>query len=543
MKQYPLNPTFYYANFRDYLDGIRAYGNSPAICWFDREANQNIKTYDDLHRDVSALRRTMFKKGLCGKRVAIAGENSYEWLAVFLAVVSGGGVAICLDTDQDDSTLANLLSMTDSEIVFTNDCLKDLFSNFDSSENGEGVYIMGSECEDGNISVSSMINEGLKLPNEPALYLNPDDTAAIMFTSGTTAMPKAVELTHRNILTNIGDAFAVIDLRDSVFTCLPFYHAYGLCNSVLYSLLMGAKVNINSSLRFAMRDLYLSKAVTFIAVPLMLDIYYKEAMRKAEELGKTEKVKQIIKKFTKFEPIITKFGRSGKRDLTRSIFGETKIIICGGAHADPEISRNIEAFGIDVIQGYGITECSPLVAVGRKKTHRRDNVGVLLPSYQIKFDEGEILLKGPAVMKGYYKNPEETAAILNDGWLRTGDIGEMTSDGYLSITGRIKNLIVLKNGKKISPEKIELALLDIPMVKEVRVFGAPSGETEDDVCPAATVYPDPALSSQYADFEILGMLQDSIKKINDSLPAFQQIQIVTLRDTPFERTATNKIKR
>ena len=541
MKNYPLNPTFYYSNFREYIDGIHSYASSPAVCWYSRNGEKHEKSYDELHSDVISVRKSMFKRGLCGKRVAIAGENSYEWLVVFLAVTSSGGVAIAIDTDQDDDTLCRLVSLADSEIIFTNKNLEYLFGNYAQPGKFRRIYILESGSDD--INVEKLLVEGRKLPGVPEHYINPDDTAAILFTSGTTAEPKAVELSHRNIMTNIGDALATVDLRDSVFTCLPFYHAYGLVCSVLYSLLMGARLTINLNLRFAVRDLYLSKSVTFFTVPLMLDIYYKEALRRAKEAGKESKIPKITARFEKFENISRMLGVFPGRDLCRLCFGETRTIISGGAHANPETAKNIEAFGISVIQGYGITECSPLVAVGRNRFHRRDNVGVLLPGYEISFDDGEILLRGPSVMKGYYKNPDESEKMLKDGWVHTGDIGEIDSDGFLSITGRCKNLIVLKNGKKISPERLEMRLSSVPLIGEVRVYGAPCGDVADDVIPAVAVYPDPAATAGMAGFEILSAIQEGINRINNELPAYQQIQMVTLRDTPFERTATSKIKR
>ena len=210
---------------------------------------------------------------------------------------------------------------------------------------------------------------------------------------------------------------------------------------------------------------------------------------------------------------------------------------------NPDTAMKIEAFGVMVVQGYGVTECSPLVAVGRNKFHDRDTVGVLLPSYEMKTEHGEIFLRGPSIMKGYYKDAEANAAALTDGWFRTGDIGERNPNGLLTITGRLKNLIVLKNGKKLSPEMAEGLIERIPLVREVRVYGAPCGDTEDDVLPAAAIYPDPEQTAGLENFEILSMIQESIGKINNVLPSYQQIQIVTLRDQPFERTRSGKIRR
>lgn len=208
-----------------------------------------------------------------------------------------------------------------------------------------------------------------------------------------------------------------------------------------------------------------------------------------------------------------------------------------------DISRQLEALGVLVLQGYGITECSPLISVNRNLSWDLESVGILLPGYEMKLVDGEIMVRGPSVMGGYYKDPEATAAVLQDGWFRTGDLGSRNARGHLFITGRTKSLIVLKNGKKISPEKLEEMVLTIPMVKDALVYGVVSGGDADDVQPAVSIYPDAKLTEHMEDYEVLGALQREIDRLNSTLPAYQQLQVVNLREREFTKTSSMKIKR
>jgi Long-chain acyl-CoA synthetases (AMP-forming) len=406
------------------------------------------------------------------------------------------------------------------------------------------ISIMNNGFEgEGLLTLEELIEMGKTFPDNSMPNISPDDTAAIMFTSGTTSQSKPVMLSHRNLLHNASNSLAAVDIKKHTFSSLPFYHSYGLTCAILNGLVNGSKITINGDIKTMMRDLVLSNPETFMAVPLMAEALYHMLWAGIEKSGNSDRVKAIMKRRIKLKKIGLEFPDNALISIKESILGRLKLVIAGGAHLDPELCHNLKAFGILVVEGYGITECSPLIAVNRNKFFSFGSVGPVLPGCTVKIVNDEIWVKGPNTMKGYYKNPEATAEVFEGEWFKTGDLGTIDRNGFLTITGRIKNLIVLKNGKKISPEKIEELILKIPLVKDVMVYGVNSGNTADDVRPAASIHPNPELTQGMTSYEILELLQKEINKINITLPPYQQIQMVNIREKEFAKTSTKKIKR
>lgn len=546
MKKYPLNEVAYYARFRDMIDGLALkYGDNPAISWFSRKQEEKGVSYNKLRDDVRYLQEMLVQMGLAGKHIAIVGENSYEWLLVYFAANYCGSVAVCIDIEQPDETILQMLEMADVDAVFLASPYQEICSTY--AKQDVNMFLLSGR---GSLpTVQSLIEQGAAIWKEGREnreidgQVKPENTAAIVFTSGTTSYSKPVMLSQYAILTNASDALANVRVGDRTFTSLPFYHTYGLTCSVLSMLIPGTHLYINGNLRTVMNELQLAKPHTLLTVPLMLETIHSKIWLSAEENGKAEGLKKLLSlKKIQYALGLKKSGKTLDAIREKTV-GTIKLIICGGAHMSREIMEEFMYMGVTVLQGYGITECGPLVSVNRNEANKLDSVGLVTAHCEVKIEEGEILVRGANLMQGYYKCQEMTDEVMKDGWFCTGDMGEIDKDGFLYITGRKKNLIVFKNGKKVSPEKLEEKLKNISLVQDVMVYGAASGVSTDDVQIAASIYPSPEKTEGMTSYEILEQLQREINRINDELPIYQQIQMVNIREQEFSKTALQKIKR
>ena len=533
-----LNEVKYYSTFRDMVDGL-SLGNEDkaAISWFTRKGEEIGVDYGRFYSDVRSLANALASRGYSGRHVAVLGENSYEWLLVYFACAYCGAVTVCIDVEQPDETIVQMLTMADTDVMFAASPFVDICRKY--SAGSKPVFTLNGA---GSESLVTLIAEGetaaVELP-----VLSGDSIASIVFTSGTTSFSKPVLLSHEAILTNASDALANVAIGKVAFTSLPFYHTYGLTCSVLSMLIGGAKLYINGNLKTVMRDIHLAKPHTMLTVPLMLETIHRNLWQNAEETGKASGLRKLLKLrgFTK----ALGFKKCCKTlaAIREKCFGEIRLIICGGAHMDPDITEEFALLGVDVVQGYGITECAPLVSVNRNRANKPRSVGLVTPNCEVRLVDGEIFVRGKNLMSGYYNSPEMTAEVMEDGWFKTGDIGEIDRDGFLYITGRKKNLIVFKNGKKLSPEKLEEKIRSFSLVKDVVVYGAVNGMSTDDVQVAASIYPDEEKAKGLDSYQILEELQNKIVELNRELPLYQQIQMVTIRENAFEKTSLQKVKR
>jgi len=547
MKKYPLNPVTYYTRFRDMINDLaEKYGDQPAISWFDRKQEEFVVSYRQFCDDVKYLQEAMIEKGLSGKHIAIVGENCYEWLLVYFAANYCGSTVVCVDIEQPDETIKYMLSTADTDAIFLSSVYTEVCDAY--ADNKIPQYLLYGK-KDNYQTVRQLIEAGTAIwldgraCDTMDAEVTPDMIASIVYTSGTTSHAKPVMLSQCAILTNASDALANVKIGRRTFTSLPFYHTYGLTCSVLSMLIPGSHLHINGNLKTVMRDLQLSKANTLLTVPLMLEMIHSKIWQNAEESGQEGNLKKLFQ--------IAKFLRSigikkpGKvlDTIRKKSFGTIDLVICGGAHMNPEIMEQFQCMGVTILQGYGITECGPLVSVNRNEANKLESVGLITANCEVKLDNGEIMVRGRNLMSGYYNHPEMTEEVIHDGWFSTGDLGEIDKDGFLYITGRKKNLIVFKNGKKLSPEKLEEKIKKIPIVQDVLVYGAANGLSSDDVQVAASIYPRQEQVEGMNSYEILEYLQREINTINDTLPMYQQIQMINIRDQAFSKTSLQKIKR
>lgn len=546
MKQVPLNHADSYATFREYLEGLRTrFADREALVSYTPKGQRQSLTFHQLHQKVQALSE-MFRVTLPDGHAAIVSENSPEWFILYLALIISGHTAVCIDTEQSDEVIASMIAQADCTSVFLSPSYTSAITLI--RQNHPGVQRIITLGEEGADSLPALLQSGLQLVrSHHGQWSFPDHdgsfTASIVYTSGTTSLSKPVMLSEIGILTNAADSMRLVTVGDTVFTSLPFYHTYGLTCSVINMLLHGSTVGINGSLKTMMRDLKAFAPQTMMAVPLIVEMMHQNIWRALRKQGKEEAVRKYITMFRLGRKVGLTLQPKFIQTIREAFGGNLSTIICGGAHLAETIGMEMEAFGFCVIQGYGITECSPLLAVNRNHDRRVNTVGHVLPSYELKLRDGEIVVRGVSLMQGYYKNEVLTAQAFDDGWFMTGDLGSLDKNGHLTITGRKKNLIVFKNGKKVSPEEIESYLSTIPLIREVMAYGVGSSSNADDVRLAVMIYPDPEQTASMTSYEILERLQSEINRINQQLPSYKQIQMIKLRETEFEKTATKKIKR
>ena len=547
---YPLNPVDYCDTFREFLQLInKKYDTRNAITWFDRKGQREDRSYHQLLEDAVAFAQALYKTGFSQKHVAIVSENSYEWIIAYFGTVLSGGVAVCIDIEQSTDVIHQMILDADGDLLVCSSSnvsicaplvekhphLCTMVSTGGNSKSADSFWGL---CTLGR---NSLKKEG---PTYESMPVTASQTAAIVFTSGTTSTARPVMLSQKAILTNAAEALAMVaPATDRSFGLLPFYHTYGFTSTILTSLNNGMNICINGDLKTMLRDLKLFRPGSMVAVPLLLETVHGMIWSGIEKTGKKKTV-QFLMQLGRFlgkpslflrKRIVKALQGSGLEDLA--------LIVCGGAYLSTKVAHDLLGFGFLVLQGYGITECSPLVSVNRNRSYDLNSVGYVLPGYDVKIKDGEILVRGVSLMNGYYKAPELTEESFDNGWFKTGDLGRLDKKGRLYISGRIKNLIIMKNGKKISPEEIEAKLMEIPMVKEVVAYGAASGSSTDDVKVAVTIYPDPAETEGMSSYEILAHLQQNVDAINSTLPFYKQIQMISLRNTEFDKTASHKLKR
>ena len=536
-----------YKTFPEFLAGIAdLYDSKPALSWFTRRSEEKTLTYRDLTQKVSILRRALLQKGLpTGSHIAIISENSAEWIIAFLAIASCGYVAVCVDTEQSDDSILDMVRRSDARLVFLSPTFLPICLPLLDENQLSCMVLMNGLCSDERVeSMDDLMTKGATLPEESVpIHISPDQTAEIVFTSGTTSQSKMVMLTQKGILQNIHDSSLLIYFFERTFCSLPFYHAYGLNCAVLNSFLRGCHLYINGDLKTMMRDLKLAKPDTMLTVPLVLETIRNQLWLGIEKAGKADSMRRLLRVAAICKKFHVPFHHKAFDALRENFSSSLHMVVSGGAHLSPEIAEEFELLGIQVLQGYGISECCPLISVNCNYDNKIGSVGKHLPSLDIRVEEGEIWAKGPSIMKGYYKDPDLTAQAMSGDWFKTGDLGHMDKDGFIFLTGRKKNLIVFKNGKKVSPEKLEELITAIPMVKEVVVSGNTSDTFAGDAKLTASIYPDPQRTEGLSSYEILEHLQREVNKINSELPLYQQIQMITIREKEFNKTGTKKIKR
>ena len=546
---------------RDYINNaIDKYSDHTAFIIknkVDKEVSYTNISYKEFGDDLKYLGTSLINLGLEGKNIAIIGKNRYEWALSYVSILNGVGIAVPLDKGLPDQEIESLLTRSHAEAVIFEKEYTDIMRKISSQNSQIKEFIcMNSNSSNEFKTVYDLLESGkelvLKGDNRFENHkIVPDEIATIIFTSGTTSISKAVMLSNTNIASNIYN----IDCAEKIYSddvnlaFLPLHHTFGSTGLLLF-LSHGVTNVFCDGLRHIQENLKEYHVTIFVCVPLLLEAMYKKIYAQIEKQGKT--------KLIKFAIGLSRFLLKFKIDIRRKIFkeildnlgGKLRFVISGASAIDKNVARGFHDFGILTVQGYGLTETAPVLVAENEKCIKYGSVGVPLPEVDVVIDHpnekgiGEIVVKGPNIMLGYYEMPEETAKILKNGWFYTGDLGYFDKDGFLFITGRKKNVIVLKNGKNIYPEEIELLINHLPYVAESMVFGMP--KDDDLVLSVKIVYNKEYMNPKYpnvSETELKELIWKDIKQINSNLANYKHIKNLIITDEPMIKTTTQKVKR
>ncbi len=550
-------------DINDLLECIEGHGDKTCYKYFEQGKLKEM-TYAQVHTMVNQVAAAFDKLELSGKRVAVIGDTSPQWLCTYMGALASGTVIIPMDKELALPEIEKFLEMVEAEAIVYSKSFNEKFvttigshptlkrfipinADYDSSFS-EKILPFAKFLEIGQAN----IDDGYAI----GMVKNRDEMCEMLFTSGTTGTSKCVMLSQKNIFAAVNSAIDTVCFTsdDVIVSVLPVHHTYELM-CLLAELAYGILTCINDSLRHVLKNFQLFKPTGLILVPMFLNTMHKKIWSEAERTGKDKVLKAALASSRGMMKVGVDMRRTLFKSVLDSFGGRLDHIICGGAKLNPELITAFEDFGISVFEGFGITECSPLVSVTPYYARKLGAIGPCVPSCRVRIDPngevteegypmGEIQVKGDNVMIGYYNNPEANAEVFtNDGWFRTGDIGYMDSDKYIYITGRIKFVIVLENGKNVFPEEIEEYLDAIDTISECCVVGRKNPDS-DEIILTAVVYPDYAKFPQNADEQLVkDTIRKEINATNKKLPTFKQIKAVEIRRTEFEKTTTKKIKR
>ena len=523
-------------------------------------AKEHIKiSYKQFSEDIESLGTALLNLNLRSARIGIIAPNRYEWCVSYLAITTSDMVVVPLDKSLPNNEIEDLVKRSKIDAIIFDKKYSEIFSKIQKEQSSNLKHFI---CMDENTdftSYSHLLNQGKSLiTNGDTSYKNIEidnkKMSIMLFTSGTTSISKAVALSQSNICEDIYALSQMTDIRkeDVFLSFLPLHHTFESTCTFLYGTSCGITVAFCDGLKYVQKNLSEFHITGFVCVPLMLEIMYKKMKKAIDEQGKTKLVARMSKVCNFLLKFKIDIRRTVFKQILNSLGGNLRVLIAGGAAMSKDAIQGFLDLGINLLQGYGLTETSPVLAGENDKYKRAGSVGFPLPGLDVKIDNpnsegiGEILAHGPTVMIGYVDNQEATDEVLKDGWFHTGDLGYFDKDGFLFITGRKKDVIVLKNGKNIFPEELELLINKLPYVSESIVFGRPCDDGDYKIC-AKIVYNIDELKKAFPDAsesDYKNLIWDDIKnKVNHTMPAYKYIREIIITDTPLIKTTTQKIKR
>lgn len=551
--------------FTDLKDMLKqtgeVYGNRPAYIFKDNGSMKTI-SHKEFRDEINALGTVLINMGLKDKRIAIISENRYEWELSYLSIAAGVGVVVPLDKALPDNELESLILRSQVEAIFYSSKYDAIMNTLREKKNTNLKYFISMDLQEntnGIYSQKALQEKGKKLLEEGnKQYLDAkidaDKMGIMLFTSGTTAMSKAVMLSHKNLVTNVMDIIQRFDLteEDRFLSFLPLHHVFECTVGFLYPVSIGGSIAFCEGVKHMADNIKEFDITAMISVPAVFDIIYRKVMKTIEKKGKMA----TLEKGKKISNVLLKV----KIDLRKQLFKEVheslgpklKLVVTGGAALDPETEKGFNDLGFDVEQGYGLTETAPVIAAETPKCRRLGSIGKKFPSVEVKIDDpdeeeiGELMAKGPSIMLGYYENEEATKSALEpDGWFHTGDLARIDKDGFIYIAGRKKSVIVLNNGKNVFPEEIETLLNKVEGIKETFVYEKKEDDGDVKVC-VEIVYDKEMIKDLYHiedEEKIKEFLWKKVKEVNKLMPKYKYVREMIVTEEPLIKTTTLKIKR
>ena len=558
MKNYALLESAEYVNMRELVEiTCEKFREQTAYSYrINPRDKQSVKvSFEKLREDVRALGTAFISRGYTGKHIAVTGKLSYQWIVTYYALIASGAVIVPLDAEWEGADLANTVAFAECAALISD---REMSAKSDvilaEANINDHILLCGTE-EDGKETWQSLVDLGSKkiAEGDDSYFENdidPDKLSLIVFTSGTTGKGKGVMLTQHMILSDIAEGLKYVQVSPKSISLLPLHHTFGSTVNLLGQLIGGVEVYLSSGIRYVLKELKAEKPTHLILVPLYLETFHRKIMANIKEQGKEKLVKNMMTVSNNLRKIGVDKRRTFFKTILDAFGGELQFVISGGAPITQQLIDDFDAWGVTVINGYGITECSPLISVNRNKYQVKGSVGLVLPCDEIKIadpndnGEGEIRVKGPNVMLGYYKEPQATMeAFDSEGYFRTGDFGRIDEQGALYITGRLKNLIILSNGKNVYPEEIEKVFSGIPGVQDAVVYEGKSKRGLEFNSIVLEVFPDAEYCKANNLEDMRAYLQKFVDDYNRTAVSYKKVGLLKIRKEDFPKNTLRKIQR
>ena len=558
-KEYPLYETTVFRDFRVMVEqSAENFPDKPAISYKQnpRDKETMSVTYAESRDNIRNLGTEEIALGLRDKKVAIVGGASVGWVYSYFSLMATGAVTVPLDKEMPAPDLAATIERASCYAIFYGAEIAGKLDYLKANTKAElYVCINGDPIAEGDLALASLIEEGGKkfAEGDNSYYdyeIDPDRLATIVFTSGTTGKGKGVMLSQTNIVSDMTQGMYLFDITRKTLNVLPPHHTFGSTVNYVGHYAQGCEIYITSGIKYLLNELKEQQPTHLVLVPLFVETLYRRIWATAEKNGIDKKLKTGMKLSNALRKVGIDKRRSIFAQVHETFGGKLQMIICGGAALNQDIIDFFDAIGITVLNGYGITECAPLVSCNRNEWQKNGSVGLPIIGEEVKIfepddkGEGEICVKGPNVMMGYYEEPEATAAVIdNEGFFHTGDYGKLDEEGWLYITGRKKNLIIFSNGKNVYPEEIETEISRIRGVLEVVVYAGESKKNPDKEVIVAEIFPDYEQLKNDGIVDVKEYFDEHVKIANTRMAPYKKVGLVKIRKEEFVKNTSRKITR